>query len=61
MDGGIRRFYNSADGGSCMLTQYIEAAMRKARYKNNEEGFIWEIPGLRGVWPNADTVECRYA
>ena len=45
-----------------MLTEYIEAAMRKAKIKplNKEEGYFGTIPGLRGVWANADTISaCR--
>ena len=34
-----------------MITQYIQAAMRKARYEilENNEGFYGEIPDLQGV------------
>ena len=45
-----------------MLTAYINAAMRKAHYEVLEggEGYIGKIPGLQGVWANADTLEtCR--
>ena len=45
-----------------MLTEYIDAAMRKAKYKilADDEGFFGEIPGLQGVWANEDTLEaCR--
>ena len=45
-----------------MLTEYIEAAMRKAKYSllSKDEGFYGEIPGFRGVWSNADALEaCR--
>ena len=45
-----------------MLTLYINAAMRKAHYEILEgtEGYIGKIPGLQGVWANADTLEaCR--
>jgi predicted RNase H-like HicB family nuclease len=45
-----------------MLTDYIEAAMRKAKYKilGGREGFFGEIPGFRGLWANAKTLEaCR--
>lgn len=45
-----------------MLTQYIQAAMRKAKYEilENNEGFYGEIPGFQGVWANASTLEaCR--
>ena len=45
-----------------MLTLYINAAMRKARYEilEGSEGYIGKIPELQGVWANADTLEaCR--
>jgi len=45
-----------------MLTNYIEAAMRKAHYEilPNDEGYFGRIPDLQGVWANADTLEaCR--
>jgi predicted RNase H-like HicB family nuclease len=45
-----------------MLTEYIKAAMRQARYKILPEdgSFYSEVPGLQGVWANADTLEaCR--
>ena len=45
-----------------MLTDYIKAAMRKAHYEilPDGEGYYGNIPGLRGVWANADTLEtCR--
>ena len=45
-----------------MLTQYIQTAMRQAKYKilADNEGFFGEIPGFQGVWANADTLEeCR--
>jgi len=45
-----------------MLTEYIEAAMRKAKYKilGGNEGFFGEIPGFQGVWANNPTLErCR--
>ncbi len=45
-----------------MLTAYINAAMHKAHYDILEggEGYIGKIPGLQGVWANADTLEaCR--
>jgi len=44
-----------------MLTAYINAAMTRARYKIIEDGtYFGEIPGLRGVWANAKTLEaCR--
>ena len=45
-----------------MLTQYIQAAMRQAKYKvlPEDEGFYGEIPNFQGVWANAETLEeCR--
>src|SRR4051794_35151381 len=45
-----------------MLIEYVEAAMRKAKYKllDENEGFFAEIPGFRGVWANAKNLEaCR--
>ena len=45
-----------------MLSQYIQAAMRQAKYKilADDEGFFGEIPGFQGVWANAETLEeCR--
>jgi predicted RNase H-like HicB family nuclease len=45
-----------------MITEYIQAAMRKAKYEllEGNEGFYAEIPGLQGVWANAPTLEaCR--
>ncbi len=45
-----------------MLTQYIQAAMRKAKYEILEdgEGYFGSIPGFRGVWSNADNLDdCR--
>ena len=45
-----------------MLTKYITAAMRKAVYEIlPEDGLYYgEIPGLQGVWANADSLEeCR--
>jgi predicted RNase H-like HicB family nuclease len=45
-----------------MLTDYVNAAMRKAKYKllNRREGFFGVIPGFKGVWSNAQSLEvCR--
>ena len=45
-----------------MITQYIQAAMRKAKYEilEGNEGYYGEIPGFQGVWANAPTLEgCR--
>ena len=42
-----------------MLTEYIAAALRHARYEflPDGEGVYAEIPNLPGVWANGDTVE----
>ena len=42
-----------------MLTKYIQAAMRRAKYEILEDdgSFYGEIPELQGVWANADTLE----
>ena len=45
-----------------MLTEYIRAAMRRARYEILEDdgSFYGEIPGFDGVWANAANLEdCR--
>ncbi len=45
-----------------MLTSYIRAAMRKARYEmlSADGTFYGHIPELKGVWANATTLEaCR--
>jgi len=45
-----------------MLTDYIKAAMKKAKYKMIEDPnpFFGEVPELPGVWANAATLEdCR--
>jgi len=45
-----------------MLTDYLRAAMGKARYEllGEGEGFYGEIPGFDGVLEQADTLEaCR--
>jgi predicted RNase H-like HicB family nuclease len=45
-----------------MLTDYIQAAMAKARFEllDNGEGYFGDIPGLDGLWANAETLEeCR--
>jgi hypothetical protein len=42
-----------------MLTDYLRAAMGKARYEllGEGEGFYGEIPGFDGVLAQADTLE----
>lgn len=42
-----------------MLAAYIEASMRRARFEAlfNGAGYYGSIPGLQGVWANAETLE----
>jgi predicted RNase H-like HicB family nuclease len=45
-----------------VLTDYIQAAMRRAKYEilPEDHTYYGEIPGFQGVWSNADTLEgCR--
>ena len=45
-----------------MLTKYIQAALRKAKYEilSDDGSFYGEIPGFQGVWANAESLEaCR--
>ncbi|MDQ3087200.1 MAG: type II toxin-antitoxin system HicB family antitoxin [Acidobacteriota bacterium] len=45
-----------------MLSQYIQAAMRQAKYEilPDDGSFYGEIPEFQGVWANAETLEdCR--
>ena len=44
-----------------MITEYIQAAMRQARYEILEDGtFYGKIPGFQGVWANDGSLElCR--
>jgi predicted RNase H-like HicB family nuclease len=45
-----------------MLTQYIKAAMRRAKYEilADDGSFYGEIQGFDGVYANAETLEaCR--
>lgn len=45
-----------------MLTEYVQGAMRKAKYEILEDdgSFYGEIPGFQGVWANAAALEeCR--
>ena len=44
-----------------MLTAYISAALKRAKYEVVDDGvFCATVPGLRGVIASADTVEaCR--
>ena len=45
-----------------MLTRYIAAALRKAKYEllSEDGSYYGSIPGFQGVWANAKTLEdCR--
>jgi len=45
-----------------MIREYIDAAMRRARYEliEDEEPFYGEVPELQGVWATGKTLEeCR--
>jgi predicted RNase H-like HicB family nuclease len=45
-----------------MLLQYIQAAMSKAKYEilPDDGTYYGRIPGFKGVWANAETLEgCR--
>jgi predicted RNase H-like HicB family nuclease len=45
-----------------MLTEYVEAAMRRANYEilPDDNTFYGEIPGFDGVYANSDNLEaCR--
>ncbi|HMS40938.1 MAG TPA: type II toxin-antitoxin system HicB family antitoxin [Pyrinomonadaceae bacterium] len=45
-----------------MLSQYIQAAMRQAKYEilPDDGTYYGEIPSFQGVWANAETLEdCR--
>ncbi len=45
-----------------MLTEYIEEALRRARYEliDDDEPYYGEVSELKGVWANGKTLEeCR--
>jgi predicted RNase H-like HicB family nuclease len=45
-----------------MITEYIEAALSKAKYEliEDEEPYYGEVPELEGVWATGKTLEeCR--
>jgi len=45
-----------------MLTEYIEEALKKAKYEiiDDEESYYGEVPELKGVWATGKTLEeCR--
>lgn len=46
-----------------MIHQYIEAALKQARYEiiEDEEPFYGEVPQLQGVWATGKTLEeCQH-
>lgn len=44
-----------------MLSEFIAKQLKKARYKLlDDRSYFGEIPGLKGVWANANNLEdCR--
>ena len=42
-----------------MITEYIEAALARAKYEiiEDEEPYYGEVPGLNGVWATGKTLE----
>lgn len=44
-----------------MIFEYCQKAIERAEYKKLEDGTWYaEVPGFKGVWANAETVEdCR--
>jgi predicted RNase H-like HicB family nuclease len=45
-----------------MLTEYVQAALKKAKYEilKDDGTYFGRIPGFKGVWANAKTLEkCR--
>ncbi|MEX2599581.1 MAG: type II toxin-antitoxin system HicB family antitoxin [Dehalococcoidia bacterium] len=45
-----------------MLTEYIQAALRQAKYEilPEDNEYYGEVPALQGVWATGDTLEaCR--
>jgi len=44
-----------------MLTEYIAKKLKQAKYKLlRDKSYFGEVPGLRGVWANAENLEdCR--
>jgi predicted RNase H-like HicB family nuclease len=59
MGQNISRPLQSPRRRKTMLSEYVEAAMKKAKYKllGGGEGYFGRIPGFRGVWSNADTLK----
>jgi hypothetical protein len=41
-----------------MFTEYIDTAMKKAKYEKleDDEGYFATIPGFKGLWASARTV-----
>jgi predicted RNase H-like HicB family nuclease len=47
---------DSRGRGGSVLTDYLNAAMRRAEYQDlGDEGWYGHIPGLQGLWANAPT------
>ena len=47
-----------------MITEYIEAALSRAKYEiiDDEESYYGEVPELEGVWATGKTLEeCRHS
>jgi len=46
---------------ACMINQFIDQNLKRAKYKILEDGtYFGEIPRIRGVWANAKNLEeCR--
>ncbi len=43
-----------------MITEYLQAALRKAHYEMEENVFFAEIPGFQGIVASGNTLEdCR--
>jgi len=58
----LERWTDREDARSIMLTSYIRAAMRKAKYEilPDDGTYYGEIPGFKGVYANARSLEaCR--
>jgi predicted RNase H-like HicB family nuclease len=53
---------HSERNGCIMLIEYVEEALRRARYEiiEDEEPFYGEVEALKGVWATGKTLEeCR--
>jgi predicted RNase H-like HicB family nuclease len=43
-----------------VFTEYVRAAMCRAHYELEDGSYYGDIPGLQGVWMDAETLEgCR--